>query len=57
MFRAEETGEIVLENFHRLFPAVLLRIGTCVGLHPPEPPQTSKKDKEKPVLVDPLRYG
>jgi hypothetical protein len=55
MLQAEETTELALEHFHRLFSMAVLRLGTCVGLHPPEPTAKEKKDKTKHPIVDPLR--
>lgn len=54
MFRSEETGELVQEHFPRLFAMALLRLGTTVGLLPPDPPQSSGKDKHKGPKVEPL---
>lgn len=54
MFRSEETGELVQEHFPRLFAMTLLRLGTSVGLLPPDPPQSSGKDKHKGPKVEPL---
>lgn len=55
MFSAEETTELAIEHFHRVFSMSLLRLGTCVGLKQPEPPTKDKKDKTKHSTVDPLR--
>lgn len=54
MFRSEETEGVVQEHFPRLFAMTLLRLGTSVGLLPPEPPQSSGKDKHKGPKVEPL---
>ncbi|XP_067055526.1 maestro heat-like repeat-containing protein family member 1 [Acropora muricata] len=54
MFRTEETESLVAENFPRLFAMTLLRLGTSVGLLPPESPASSGKDKHKGPKVEPL---
>lgn len=54
MFRSEETGDLVVEHFPRLFAMTVLRLGTSVGLLPPEPPQSAGKDKQKGPKVEPL---
>lgn len=54
MLRSEENGEVVLEHFPRLFSMALVRLGTSVDLLPPEPPQSSGKDKQKGPKVNPL---
>ncbi|KAK2550462.1 Maestro heat-like repeat-containing protein family member 1 [Acropora cervicornis] len=54
MFRTEETESLVAENFARLFAMTLLRLGTSVGLLPPESPAASGKDKHKGPKVEPL---
>lgn len=54
MFRSEETEDLVVEHFPRLFAMAVVRLGTSVGLLPPEPPQSSGKDKQKGPKVDPL---
>lgn len=43
-----------MEYFPRLFSMALVRLGTSVDLLPPEPPQSSGKDKQKGPKVDPL---
>ncbi|KAK3746766.1 hypothetical protein QZH41_013595 [Actinostola sp. cb2023] len=57
MLGAEETTELALEHFHRLFSMSLLRLGTCVDLQPPEPKTKDKKDKTKHPTVNPLSTG
>ncbi|XP_048576780.1 maestro heat-like repeat-containing protein family member 1 isoform X2 [Nematostella vectensis] len=52
MFRAEDATDVILENVPRLFSAVLSRLGTCVGLLPPEPPKDAKKGSGP--HIDPL---
>lgn len=54
MFRSEETEDLVVEHFPRLFAMTVVRLGTSVGLVPPEPPQSSGKDKQKRPKVEPL---
>lgn len=54
MFRSEEIGDLVSEHFPRLFAMTLLRLGTSVGLLPPEPPSSSGKEKHKGPKVEPL---
>ncbi|XP_031575321.1 maestro heat-like repeat-containing protein family member 1 [Actinia tenebrosa] len=54
MFQAEETTELAIEHFHRLFSMAVLRLGTCVDLHPPEPSAKDKKDKTKHPNISPL---
>ncbi|XP_071092263.1 maestro heat-like repeat-containing protein family member 1 [Haliotis cracherodii] len=56
IFVVEESEEQVLKNFHRLFAALMVRVGSAVGVGPPktqverEEPKT--KDKKKAPKVE-----
>ncbi|KAK6184716.1 hypothetical protein SNE40_007128 [Patella caerulea] len=53
LFKTEETEEEVLKNFHRLFAALIVRIGSSVNVNPPkiqsESETKDKKDRKKVV--------
>ncbi|XP_052816666.1 maestro heat-like repeat-containing protein family member 1 isoform X2 [Mya arenaria] len=50
VFQVEEVEEQVVKNYHRLFAALMVRMGSSVGVEPLKPPQsepTTPKDKKK----------
>ncbi|XP_064611998.1 maestro heat-like repeat-containing protein family member 1 [Liolophura sinensis] len=45
IFNCEETEEVVMKNFHRLFAALILRIGSMINVKPPKGVQLDKKEE------------
>ncbi|XP_046558810.1 LOW QUALITY PROTEIN: maestro heat-like repeat-containing protein family member 1 [Haliotis rubra] len=56
IFEVEESEEQVLKSFHRLFAALMVRVGSAVGVGPPktqvEKEEPKPKDKKKAAKVE-----
>jgi len=44
IFQVEEVGEVVLKIYHRLFAALMVRVGSSVGVQPIKPEQVAHTD-------------
>ncbi|WAR11640.1 MROH1-like protein, partial [Mya arenaria] len=57
VFQVEEVEEQVVKNYHRLFAALMVRMGSSVGVEPLKPPQNYKKRSEPTTPKDKKKGG
>ncbi|XP_033626005.1 maestro heat-like repeat-containing protein family member 1 isoform X2 [Asterias rubens] len=55
ILQVEETEPTLREQFHRIFAALLIYVGSCIGVKPPPPPESTGKNgtssKEKKAVT------